>query len=179
VLKGDDVGGPGIIGTFSSCDRPGHAYGSAALITWAKSTGRSARGAFFFARGGPARISNAIAAPRANLREIRPRRQCAHQVQGRNTARRPASCSRTARVDAGMSFRASITNLTFLKFLNAKELPGEFLEEWRAHKYRGSSGKVNLALDAPADFTWAAWRRTTSARRDLDLAERRLQHERA
>ncbi len=32
------------------------------------------------------------------------------------------------------------------------ELPGEFLEEVRRYKFRGSSGKVNLALDALPDF---------------------------
>ena len=44
-------------------------------------------------------------------------------------------------------------NLTFLKFLDAKELPAEFLDEVRRYKYRGSSGKVNLALDALPNFT--------------------------
>ena len=44
-------------------------------------------------------------------------------------------------------------NLTFLKFIDAKELPPDFLDEVRRYKYRGSSGKVNLALDALPDFT--------------------------
>ena len=44
-------------------------------------------------------------------------------------------------------------NLTFLKFIEARELPGDFLEDVRRYKYRGSSGKVNLALDGLPDFT--------------------------
>jgi len=32
-------------------------------------------------------------------------------------------------------------------------LPGEFLDEVRRYRYRGSSGKVNLALDALPNFT--------------------------
>jgi phytoene dehydrogenase-like protein len=40
-----------------------------------------------------------------------------------------------------------------LKFLNATDLPGEFIDEVRQYKLRGSSGKVNLALDALPDFT--------------------------
>ena len=44
-------------------------------------------------------------------------------------------------------------NLTFLKFIDSRELPGDFVEEVRRYKYRGSSGKVNLALDALPDFT--------------------------
>ncbi|MGB7669244.1 MAG: NAD(P)/FAD-dependent oxidoreductase, partial [Candidatus Acidiferrales bacterium] len=34
-----------------------------------------------------------------------------------------------------------------------KDLPAEFLEEVHRYKYRGSSGKVNLALDALPEFT--------------------------
>ena len=44
-------------------------------------------------------------------------------------------------------------NLTFLKFVESKELPGEFVDEVRRYKFRGSSGKVNLALDGLPDFT--------------------------
>jgi phytoene dehydrogenase-like protein len=45
-------------------------------------------------------------------------------------------------------------NLTFLKFMDAdRELPCDFVEQIRRYKYRGSSGKVNLALDALPNFT--------------------------
>ena len=45
-------------------------------------------------------------------------------------------------------------NLTFLKFIDPKELPDEFLRRGAAiTEYRGSSGKVNLALDALPNFT--------------------------
>jgi len=37
--------------------------------------------------------------------------------------------------------------------MDAKDLPGEFMDGVRRYKYRGSSGKVNLALDALPDFT--------------------------
>ena len=42
--------------------------------------------------------------------------------------------------------------LTFTKFLEAGTLPAEFLEDVNRYKYRGSSGKVNLALDALPNF---------------------------
>ena len=42
---------------------------------------------------------------------------------------------------------------TFLKFLEPGQLPPEFLEQIRQMKFRGSSGKVNLALDGLPDFT--------------------------
>ena len=44
-------------------------------------------------------------------------------------------------------------HLTFLKMLEPNELPSEFLDEVRRYKFRGSSGKVNLALDALPNFT--------------------------
>ena len=43
--------------------------------------------------------------------------------------------------------------LTFLKMVGAEHLPGEFVEDIRRYKFRGSSGKVNLALDGLPDFT--------------------------
>jgi phytoene dehydrogenase-like protein len=44
-------------------------------------------------------------------------------------------------------------NLTFLKFMDERDLPGDFVEGVKRYKYRGSSGKVNLALDALPNFT--------------------------
>jgi phytoene dehydrogenase-like protein len=43
--------------------------------------------------------------------------------------------------------------LTFTKLLDPRDLPGEFVEEVRRYKFRGSSGKVNLALDGLPEFT--------------------------
>jgi phytoene dehydrogenase-like protein len=43
-------------------------------------------------------------------------------------------------------------HLTFEKFLEPSELPSDFLESVRHYKFRGSSGKVNLALDALPNF---------------------------
>jgi len=43
-------------------------------------------------------------------------------------------------------------HLTFEKFIEPNELPGDFLEAVRRYKYRGSSGKVNIALDGLPDF---------------------------
>ena len=43
--------------------------------------------------------------------------------------------------------------LTFLKLVGADQLPTEFADGIRHYKARGSSGKVNLALDRLPDFT--------------------------
>ena len=44
-------------------------------------------------------------------------------------------------------------NLTFLKMVGEENLPGDFVGDVKRYKYRGSSGKVNLALDALPNFT--------------------------
>ena len=43
--------------------------------------------------------------------------------------------------------------LTFMKMVGADHLPDDFVEDIRRYKFRGSSGKVNLALDGLPDFT--------------------------
>jgi phytoene dehydrogenase-like protein len=43
--------------------------------------------------------------------------------------------------------------LTFMKMVGADHLPDEFVEDVGHYKFRGSSGKVNLALDGLPDFT--------------------------
>jgi phytoene dehydrogenase-like protein len=43
--------------------------------------------------------------------------------------------------------------MTFLKLLDPKQLPEEFVADVRHYKFRGSSGKVNLALDGLPDFS--------------------------
>src|SRR4029434_2344209 len=44
-------------------------------------------------------------------------------------------------------------NQTFLKFVDERELPGDFVEEVRRYKFRGLSAKATLSLDALPDFT--------------------------
>ena len=44
-------------------------------------------------------------------------------------------------------------NQTFMKMVGEEHLPAEFTADVRRYKYRGSSGKVNLALDALPNFT--------------------------
>jgi phytoene dehydrogenase-like protein len=44
-------------------------------------------------------------------------------------------------------------NLTFMHMVGTEHLPGEFVSDVKRYKFRGSSGKVNLALDALPNFT--------------------------
>jgi phytoene dehydrogenase-like protein len=43
--------------------------------------------------------------------------------------------------------------MTFMEMVGAEHLPEEFADDIRRYKFRGSSGKVNLALDGLPDFT--------------------------
>src|SRR5205814_7718261 len=42
--------------------------------------------------------------------------------------------------------------LTFMKMVGQEHLPEDFVDDIKRYKFRGSSGKVNLALDALPDF---------------------------
>src|SRR6185437_12368313 len=53
---------------------------------------------------------------------------------------------------AGVVSSSVDPHLTFEKFIEPNDLPSDFLASVRRYKYRGSSGKVNVALDALPDF---------------------------
>src|ERR1700686_4774145 len=62
-------------------------------------------------------------------------------------------------LEDGNEIRADIVSssvdprLTFMKFIGPEHLPADFVEDIGRYKFRGSSGKVNLALDALPNFT--------------------------
>jgi phytoene dehydrogenase-like protein len=56
-------------------------------------------------------------------------------------------------IAAGVVVSSVDPHLTFLKFMDERDLPSDFVEGVRRYKFRGSSGKVNLALDALPNFT--------------------------
>jgi phytoene dehydrogenase-like protein len=107
-----------------------------------------------FARGGTGAISNAIAAAARELGvEIRTDAPVA-QIRLHHGQATGVVLASGDELDAEIVLSSVDPNLTFLKFMDAdKELPADFVEEIRRYKYRGSSGKVNLALDALPDFT--------------------------
>ena len=109
-------------------------------------------GAWGFARGGTGAISNAIgAAAREAGVEIRTKAPVGKIVVKHGRAVGVV-------LQSGEEISATIVSssvdphLTFEKFLSPNELPADFLEGVRRYKFRGSSGKVNLALDALPNF---------------------------
>jgi phytoene dehydrogenase-like protein len=148
VLKAT-MSASGIIGTFLGVRSPGTAY---VLLHHYMGEIDGAFRAWGFARGGTGAISNAIAnAAREAGADIRTRAGVA-QILVRDG--RAVGVALTS----GDEFYADVISssvdprLTFEKFIEPKHLPVEFLEEVKRYKYRGSSGKVNLALDALPEF---------------------------
>ncbi len=149
VLKAT-MAASGIIGTFLGVRSPGTAY---VLLHHYMGEIDGAFRSWGFARGGTGAISNAIAGAARELGvEIRTEAPVA-QVRIRHGQAAGVVLANGDEIDADMVLSSVDPNLTFLKFMNAdKELPADFVEEIRRYKYRGSSGKVNLALDALPDF---------------------------
>jgi phytoene dehydrogenase-like protein len=104
-------------------------------------------------RGGTGAISNAIAgAARQAGVEIRAEAEVA-QILVRGNKARGVVLKNGDEIRADVVASSVDPRLTFLRFIDSGALPDEFLEDVHRYKFRGSSGKVNLALDALPDFT--------------------------
>jgi len=105
-----------------------------------------------FARGGTGAISNAIAdAARAAGAEVRTQSPIARILVKSGKAMGVALENGDEILAEAVSSSVD-PRQTFLKMIEPRNLPEDFLEEVRRYKFRGSSGKVNLALDALPDF---------------------------
>jgi phytoene dehydrogenase-like protein len=140
----------GIIGTFLGVRSPGTAY---VLLHHYMGEIDGAFRAWGFARGGTGRVSAAIAAAarehgaeivtHAPVERIR-------IAGGRATGVVLASGDEIA---ARVVVSAVDPHRTFLRLVEAEHLDPDFLAGVRRYKMRGSSGKVNLALDRLPEFT--------------------------
>ena len=139
----------GIIGTFLGVRSPGTAY---VLLHHYMGEIDGAFRSWGFSRGGTGAISNAIAeAARKAGAEIRVEAPIARILvkNGRATG---------VALENGDQFEARVVSSsvdprrTFIGMIEPGQVPDEFLEQVRRYKFRGSSGKVNLALDALPDF---------------------------
>jgi len=140
----------GIIGTFLGVRSPGTAY---VLLHHYMGEIDGAFRSWGLSRGGTGAVSNAIAgAARRFGAEIRTEAPVARVLMraGRATG---VALANGDEIQADVVVSSVDPRLTFERFMDTKELPDEFVEGVRRYKYRGSSGKVNLALDALPDFT--------------------------
>ena len=141
--------GPGIIGTALGVMSPGTAY---VLLHHAMGEVDGSIGAWGFARGGMGAVADAMAgAFQEHGGEIKVDAGV-EQIIVRN--------GRTVGValENGDEYYADVvvSNLdpkrTFLKLMDEKDLSPSFVESARNFKIRGSSGKLNIALDGLPEF---------------------------
>jgi phytoene dehydrogenase-like protein len=148
VLKAT-MSASGIIGTFLGVRSPGTAY---VLLHHYMGEIDGAFRSWGLSRGGTGAISNAIAdAAREAGAEIRTNTAVAKILVKDGSAVGVV-------LDNGDYFTADVVassldpHQTFLKLVGDEHLPGEFVEDVRRYKFRGSSGKVNISLDALPEF---------------------------
>ena len=148
VLKAT-MSASGIIGTFLGIRSPGTAY---VLLHHYMGEIDGAFRSWGFSRGGTGAISNAIAgAAREAGVEIRTKAPVG-KILVKNGRAAGVVLQSGEELPANVVSSSVDPHLTFEKFLEPSELPADFLEGVRRYKFRGSSGKVNLALDAPPNF---------------------------
>ncbi len=140
----------GIIGTFLGPRSPGSAY---VLLHHYMGEIDGAFRAWGFCKGGNGTVSNAIAAAArlygATLRVEAP----VKQVLVKNGRARGVVLESGEEILASVVVSGLDARRTYLEFVDHKELPEELLEQIRRFKFRGSSGKVNLALNELPSFT--------------------------
>ncbi len=140
----------GIIGTFLGPRSPGTAY---VLLHHYMGEIDGVFRAWGFAKGGTGGISNALAsAARAAGVEIRTEAPVA-QVIVKNGRAVGVALENGDELSARYVASSLDPKRTFLALVDAQHLPGDFVDAIRRFKIRGSSGKVNLALDALPNFT--------------------------
>jgi phytoene dehydrogenase-like protein len=140
----------GIIGTFLGVRSPGTAYVllhhymgeiDGVFRTWGLPV------------GGTGAISNAIAeAGRQAGVELRTEAPVA-RIRTKHQRAVGVVLANGDEIDADLVLSSVDPRLTFLTFLDSDQLPADFVDQVKQYRFRGASGKVNLALDALPQFT--------------------------
>jgi phytoene dehydrogenase-like protein len=148
VLKAT-MSASGIIGTFLGVRSPGTAY---VLLHHYMGEIDGAFRSWGLARGGTGAISNSIAdAAREAGAEIRTESPIAKVIVKNNRAT-GVVLENGEEIDARVVSSSVDPRLTFMKMVGEEHLPVDFVEDIKRYKFRGSSGKVNLALDGLPNF---------------------------
>ncbi len=140
----------GIIGTYQGVRSPGTAY---VLLHHYMGEIDGAFRAWGIPKGGTGGVSNAIASAARSLgAEIRTEAPVARIIvkNGRATG---VALEDGEEIEATDVLSSLNSRRTFLGLLEPGSLDPRFEEDVRRFKFRGSSGKVNLAVDRLPDFT--------------------------
>src|SRR3989440_3032223 len=148
VLKAT-MSASGIIGTFLGVRSPGTAY---VLLHHYMGEIDGAFRSWGLSRGGTGAISNAIAdAAREAGAEIRTEAAIPEIIVNAGRAR-GVVLANGDEMQAHIVSASVDPRLTFIQMIGEEHLPEDFVDDIKRYKFRGSSGKVNLALDALPNF---------------------------
>jgi phytoene dehydrogenase-like protein len=140
----------GIIGTFLGPRSPGSAY---VLLHHYMGDIDGAFRAWGFAKGGTGAISEAIASAARSLGATIRVNAGVERVLVKNGQATGVVLEGGEEIRARVVVSGLDPKRTFLQLLDPKELPSELVESIGRFKFRGSSGKVNLALSELPNFT--------------------------
>jgi phytoene dehydrogenase-like protein len=140
----------GIIGTFLGVRSPGTAY---VMLHHYMGEVDGSFGAWGIPRGGTGAVSQAIASAARSLGvEIRTEAPVARiDVNGDRAT--GVTLESGEEIEARVVLSNADARVTYLGLLAKGSLPADFEDDVMRYKYRGSSGKVNLAVDGIPDFT--------------------------
>jgi phytoene dehydrogenase-like protein len=139
----------GIIGTFLGVRSPGTAY---VLLHHYMGEIDGAFRSWGFARGGTGGVSNAIAAAARHFgAEIRTESPI-ERILVEGDAARGVVLTNGDELRASTVVSGCDPRRTFLGLVGKEHLPGDFVQQLERYRYRGSSGKVNLALSGLPEF---------------------------
>jgi len=139
----------GIIGTYQGVRSPGTAY---VLLHHYMGEIDGAFRSWGYSKGGTGGVSMACArAAEALGAELRTETSVA-EISISNGRARGVALSNGDEIEAKTVLSSCDPNLTFLRMVGERHLDGEFTQKIKNYKLRGSSGKVNLAVDRLPEF---------------------------
>ena len=169
------IAGSGIIGTGLGPYSPGTAY---VLLHHYMGEVDGSIGAWGFARGGMGAITKAMAASfTASGGEIRTGSGIDHFTI-RNGKVRGIVLENGDEFTAPIVVSGMDVRRTFVEHTNEADLPSDFVKAVKRYRFRGSSGKLNIALDGMPSFSGVA-RDARCLRGDLHFLDDMLEIERA
>ncbi len=143
------LSGSGVIGTALGIYSPGTAY---VLLHHYMGDVDGNIGTWGYARGGMGAVSNAIASAfRAYGGELRTEAGI-ERILVRNGKVTGVALESGEEIEAAVVVSAMDVKQTFLDCMDASDLPDAFVDRVRHFKIRGSSGKLNIALDGLPEF---------------------------
>ncbi len=149
VLKAT-MAASGIIGTFLGVRSPGTAY---VLLHHYMGEIDGAFRSWGFAKGGTGSISNAIAAAARQAGADIRTEAAVERIRTRGQRAVGVALANGDEIDADLVLSSVDPRVTFLGLLDARDLPSDFVEAVKRYRFRGSSGKVNFAVDTLPEFT--------------------------